>query len=106
MKCPRCGEKIDELTEVCPNCKLKLNDYDNENEEEEEDFSESKTKLLKAINWLQLALCIIASIYFFSNNQTMTGFIWIIAGIIAFAFIKGFYNIIDLLDSINDKLDK
>ena len=105
MKCPNCGEKIDEFTEICPHCKINLDEYENNQENYTSDEG-SKTTLLKIINWVQLIICIIAAIIGFSNNQPTSGIIYILVGIITFAFIKGFYNIIDLLDSINEKLDK
>jgi Na+/H+ antiporter NhaC len=102
MKCPNCGEIIDEFTEICPSCKINLDEYE-ENDTEEID---SKTKLLKAINFIQFVTCIILSIIYFSKKETILGIICILIGIILFAFIKGFYNIVDLLDDINKKLEK
>ena len=105
MKCPNCGGKIDEFTEVCPHCKINLDEYENNQDDNTKD-SDNKTILLKIINWIQLIICIIVAIMCFSNNQVTSAIIYILVGIISFAFIKGFYNIIDLLDSINEKLNK
>jgi hypothetical protein len=39
-----------------------------------------------------------------SKEDILQGFIFIAVGIVIHAFIKGFINIIDLLDSINKKI--
>lgn len=108
MKCPNCGANVDELAETCPNCKINFDDFEKNQKrllgEETED--NSKTNLLKAINGLQVAGCGIGALVAWSNELVLTGFLIIIGSIITFAFLKGFYDIIDLLDSINNKLDK
>lgn len=103
MKCPRCDAKIDEFTEICPNCNLNIDEYE-ENDKEEIEYYESKTKLLKVINVTQLIGFIIYAIINLSNNALLS-FVYVIIGLVVFAFIKGFSNIIDLLDDINNKLD-
>ena len=65
----------------------------------------TKTTLLKTINFLQLIGFIIMAIISWNAEETLQGFIYLMIGFVTFAFIKGFADIIDLLDSINDKLD-
>ncbi len=103
MKCPNCGEKIDELMEVCPKCKINFEDYE-ENEENQDEDEPRKTFLLKTINAIQIIGFFISAFISFANEETMMGFILLTCGIITFAFIKGFADIIDLLTSINNKL--
>ena len=103
MKCPKCGAKISELDEVCPNCKVNMDDYDAKQPRPEEE--PSKTALLKVINALQLIGFIIFAIINIKEGAVLQGCIYIAIGIIVFAFIKGFSDVIDLLDEINDKLN-
>lgn len=104
MKCPKCGNSISELDEKCSKCGLVFDEYE-ESKETEENEDNSKTLLLKIINAIQLIGCIIIAIVFLSNEQTLIGIIFFFSGIVLYAFIKGFTNIIDLLDSINNKLN-
>ena len=64
-----------------------------------------KTVALRFINAFQLICCIIIAFVNWSNEKIITGFTFLFSGIVLFAFIKGFSDIIDLLDSINGKLD-
>lgn len=105
MKCPNCNEEIDVFDEVCPHCKVNLDEFEEKQKiEEAEETVESKTKLLKVINVFQLIGCIIYAIICWSNYNTFQGFMFVIIGLITFAFIKGFSDIIDLLNSIDNKL--
>lgn len=107
MNCPKCNTKISELDGKCPKCGLILEGYEKEREKEkEENEDETKTKGLVFINVIQLIGCIIMAIIYGGNEETFIGFVILISGIIAFFFIKGFVDIINLLDSINSKLDK
>lgn len=109
MKCPNCGANVNELEETCPKCKINFDDFEKNQKKllgEEETEDNSKTNLLKAINGLQVAGCGIGALVAWANELVLTGFLLIVGSIIAFAFLKGFYDIIDLLDSINDKMDK
>ncbi len=109
MKCPNCGEEVEELEENCPKCKINFDDFEKKQKQTSEEDNEenaSKTNFLKTINVLQIVGCGIGTLVAWSNEKVLEGFILIIISIVAFAFIKGFYDIIDLLDSINDKLDK
>ena len=71
--------------------------------EEKEEENSDKTFILKLINALQIIACIIISILFFYNGKTIQGAITLIITFILFAFINGFTDIIELLDSINKK---
>ncbi len=72
--------------------------------EEKEEENSDKTFILKLINVLQIIACIIISILFFYNEKTIQGAITLIITFILFAFINGFTDIIELLDSINKKI--
>ena len=107
MKCPRCKNNVSELDETCPRCGLIFDEYEEtEQKVQEDDEEKSKTILLKIINIIQLIGCIIFAIVYWSNEEILIGFVFLFGGIILYAFIKGFTNIIDLLDDINYKLDK
>lgn len=73
-------------------------------EENKEREDEDKTIFLRIINALQIIACIIVAIISFSNEEIANGIIMLIVGFVIFAFIKGFKDIIELLDSINNKL--
>lgn len=70
----------------------------------EEKENSDKTFILKLINVLQIIACLIISILFFYNEKTIQGAITLIITFILFAFINGFTDIIELLDSINKKI--
>lgn len=109
MKCPNCGEEVEELEQNCPKCKINFEDFEKNQKrllEEHNEENASKTTFLKTINVLQIVSCGIGTLVAWSNEKVLEGFLLIIISIVVFAFIKGFYDIIDLLDSINDKLDK
>lgn len=103
MKCPKCGANITELNEICPKCNTRLDEYEEEQEIQEE-RNEDKTIFLRIINAVQIMACIIVAIISFSNEEIANGIIMLIVGFVIFAFIKGFKDIIELLDSINNKL--
>lgn len=109
MKCPNCGENVSELEENCPKCKINFDDFEKNQKrllKEDDDENASKTNLLKSINVLQIIGSGIGALVAWSNEKILEGFIIILASIITFAFLKGFYDIIDLLDSINNKINK
>ena len=72
--------------------------------ERKEEENSDKTFILKLINVLQIIACIIISILFFYNEEVIKGVITLIITFILFAFINGFTDIIELLDSINKKI--
>lgn len=72
--------------------------------ERKEEENSDKTFILKLINVLQIIACIIISILFFYNEEAIKGVITLIITFILFAFINGFTDIIELLDSINKKI--
>ena len=103
MKCPKCSANITELDEICPKCNTRLDEYEEEQERQEEG-NEDKTIFLKIINAIQIISCIIIAIILFANVEIWNGIIILIVGFVIFAFIKGFKDIIELLDDINNKL--
>lgn len=116
MKCQSCGNEVMGLNQKCPVCGTALysNTRDITNKKEynttksnitETKSETSRTVLLAIIGILSLLSCIGLGIYFITEENIFTGVIYILAGIISFAFIKGFTDIIDLLDNINKKLD-
>ena len=92
---------------ICNACWERMQDEeDNEESTEiESTIYTTKTTFLKGINVLQLIGFIIMAIVAWNAEETLQGFIYLVIGFVIFAFIKGFADIIDLLDSINDKLD-
>lgn len=110
MECPKCKKEVNELDETYPRCGLVFEEYENELKEkkknEETDMPGDKTAFLKFINVLQLIGFIIMMFIQMNNEEQLKGMISIATGIVLFAFIKGFINIIDLLDEINRKIDK
>ena len=70
-----------------------------ENEEKED-----KTILLRIINAIQIFACLIFSVFFLINNEITKGIMILIIGFVLLAFLKGFQDIIELLDKINNKL--
>lgn len=105
MKCPKCGNDISELDEICPICKTNLDYYEYEEETKEENEGEDKTIFLRIVNALQIIACVIVAIILFSNEEIVSGIIVLVVGFIIFAFIRGFKDIIELLDNINNKLE-
>ena len=105
MKCPICKENVNELDDICPNCKTNFDEYE-KNKTSNNASYEDKTLAIRFINALQLIGLIIAGIVSLVGEKIGQGFICILIGIINYFFIRGFADIIDLLDSINDKLDK
>lgn len=103
MECPNCNKNVSELDEKCPNCGLDFESY--EEKREDTGYVLSKTGFIKFINAMQLIGCVIIAFVNWSNEQGILGFTFFFSGFVLFAFIKGFTDIIDLLDSINDKLD-
>ena len=95
MKCPICKEPVNELDDICPNCKTNFDEYERSNTSNHASY-EDRTIAIRFINALQLIV----------GEKIGQGFICISIGIISYFFIRGFADIIDLLDSINDKLDK
>lgn len=102
MKCPKCGSNISELDEICSKCNINLDDYEKQIEKENE--TEDKTILLRIINLMQIIACMIIAIILWSNEEIVNGIAMLVVGFVIFAFIKGFSDIIDLLESINNKL--
>lgn len=71
---------------------------------QEEEENEDKTIFLRIINAIQIITCIIVAIISFVDEKIANGVIILIIGFVTFAFIKGFQDIIELLDNINNKL--
>lgn len=110
MNCKICGnpisvdekgyyvEKNNKRHCICDAC------WKRDKEEIIESEESTKTTFIKIINILQLIGFIIIAIINWSNEETLQGFIYIGIGLVMFAFIKGFSDIIDLLSEINSKI--
>ena len=103
IKCPICGKEVSELDDKCPYCGLYFDDFEEQKIDNMEDTT-NKIILLKIINYIQLIGFIILGIINFNSENILLGIIYIVIGLVLFAFIKGFSDIIDLLDSINNKI--
>lgn len=110
MNCKICGnpisvdekgyyaEKNNKRHGICDAC------WKREEEEIIESEESTKTTFIKIVNILQLIGFIVIAIIDWSNEETLQGFIYIGIGLVIFAFIKGFIDIINLLDNINNKI--
>lgn len=103
MKCKNCGKEVTETNKMCPSCGTILCD-DKTTISNDKTAAESKTILLGIVGILLLIGCIGLGIYYMSEEETSKGIVYILSGIISFVFIKGFSDMIDLLDSINKKI--
>lgn len=107
MICPKCNAKISELDEECHNCGLIFEEYEKDQKKEKKGMEEeTKTKGLLFISVVQLVGSIILALKTLGDEKSFEAGLIFAGGIILFFFIKGFKDIIDLLDSINKKLDK
>lgn len=68
MKCPVCKEKINELDEVCPNCKTKFDDYERKYGKREESTNANRLNVMANIN---IILSIIGAIAIWANFSTL-----------------------------------
>lgn len=62
--------------------------------------------LIYIVAFIILAVSLCTGFYYISDDEMLTGAIFCITGIAASIILGGFGNIIDLLNSINNKLDK
>lgn len=104
MKCPKCNKEVSELEEKCTFCGLNFEEYESQKENENPEYAD-KTIFLRFIIGVQVIGCIIGAIILWNNEETGLGFIVLFGGLIAAACTKGFTDIIDLLDNINNKLN-
>lgn len=79
---------------------------ENNNKNQINNQEDNKSGIIRLINIVQFVGSIILAMYFATNDEKFYAIISVVVGIVLFAFIQGFANIIDLLDSINNKLDK
>ena len=75
-----------------------------EEQTKKEDENTDKTFFLRIVSVLQIIACIIVAIVSFTDEKIVNGVMILIVGFVIFAFINGFKDIIELLDSINNKL--
>lgn len=62
--------------------------------------------LIYIVAFIILAVSLCTGLYYISDDEMLTGVIFCITGIATSIILGGFGNIIDLLSSINNKLDK
>lgn len=98
MICPKCKNEISDFDTKCPICETELYKNNAENKD--------KTILLRIINALEIISCIILSIVFLIQGNMILALEILFGGIVIFAFIKGFSDIVELLDDINKKMNK
>lgn len=98
MICPKCKNEISDFDTKCPICGVELHENNTENKD--------KTILLRIINALEIIACIILTIAFLIQGNMILALEILFGGIVIFAFIKGFSDIIESLDKISKKLDK
>lgn len=114
QKCPFCGYEIKPIAkDVCKKCGKQGGNYfegmceecyNKMYENKEENENPDRTIFLRIINAIQVVACIIIAIISFANGEIGSGIMLLIVGFVAFAFVKGFVDIIELLDNINNKL--
>lgn len=106
MRCPKCNIEVSELDEKCTSCGLNFEEYESQKEAEENEKKEAgdKTIALRIIMVVQLIGYFIVAMAFWSDEEIGLGFIVLFGGIVLSVFIKGFIDIIDLLDNINNKI--
>lgn len=68
MKCPVCKEKVNELDEVCPNCKTNFDEYERKYEKKSESTNADRLNVMANIN---IMLSIIGAILIWVNFSTM-----------------------------------
>lgn len=71
MKCPVCGEKINELDEVCPHCKTNLDEVESKNELNGEVEPSSHADILKIFAIFNLILSIGVAIFIWVKLSTI-----------------------------------
>ena len=75
-------------------------------EEDRNNETCEKSYKIRIINAILLIISILGAMILASNEEHLFATLSIVLGIVSFIFIQGFANIIDLLDSINNKLEK
>lgn len=98
MLCPKCKNEVSDFDTKCTVCETEIF-----NSKEE---SKDKTILLRIINAIQIISCMILAFVFLIQENIVLAIAILFGGFITFAFIKGFSDIIELLDKINNKLNK
>lgn len=98
MKCPICQSKIeDPLAEECPYCKVKFDDV--EEKEEYKSSAKSNADTLRTLTNIFIVITVIASLYMFIQNISLTSFIYLVISIFANAFI--YYFMLTVIDIYN-----
>lgn len=88
----------------CPNCNNNTSELESQKEDNDLEYG-NKTMFLRLVMAFLLISSIIGAIILWNNKEIGIGFLLLFGGIILSAFIKGFTDIIDLLDDINNKLN-
>lgn len=65
-----------------------------------------KTFLIRIINLLQIIGCVIGAIFAWSSEAIALGFVILVSGMVIFAILKAIQDIVETLDSIDNKLKK
>lgn len=70
MKCPVCKAKINELDEICPNCKANFDDYEKGKKQYREKERKTNADYLSIFSVINLIITIIGSIIIWINFST------------------------------------
>lgn len=114
MKCPKCSNEIGNC-KVCPFCNHKVEELENvieqlKNEEnsvkykDKEINTKRKSDFLLIFQLLIVLIGVIGAIFMFANKNYLSAFYAILAVAISIIIIQIFKVIIDLLQSIEEKL--
>ena len=107
MKCPKCGEFVTELDEVCPNCKINFDEYENTYgnfENNYEEITERRSNFLFICRMASLFFVTLGIIIFLVVESYYMAIILAVSEIVLWITLKIFEIIIDLLQSIDNRL--
>lgn len=71
MRCPVCKEKVNELDEVCPNCKTNFDEYEEHEKKYTKEFKNTNADRLNFMAYINLVLSIVGAIAIWVNFSTI-----------------------------------
>lgn len=98
MKCPNCNANITELDEVCPHCKINLDDYEKKHLKNK-DCEENKNNPIAVIIKVIAVITLIIGIIWSFKEESL---IYFILNAVSFSFIFGFGEIIQKSENIEN----
>lgn len=105
MKCPMCDSEIGNCN-VCPFCEYDLNDTVLYDKQTEKSKNKSKSSYLDVFQITYIILAVLGIIILFVTGNSAEAIAGVVVSIIFIFFINIAKTIIDLLQSIDEKLDK